>query len=628
LKGTSSAAEITPQLILEAKVLLKQVRKQNELAWLKPVCDVAHFFLQNLSKTLSAEPDQIQLCDKRYVEDLRGKVFGVGQSESGQTSKPKDQRPPTLKEAQEEAIASDSELKLLLEKRKALRIETEEYSKLIEERRAEIRKKVKKEGKWASQADERLFHSPLFRGSERLEIRKVGRAVLEGIFSKMTGFHRSHDRVKRRGLRLESEEVTYIVETVTDPETGRSVRASLDDVGPPDSNLTWSALSTTLKMHIEYAVPMNRIAAMIGDPYFSTSNQCRWTKETAQDFVPVYLELFNQLADSPILQGDDTPTKVLNIEPSKWEDSLHRQVDEELPFRFDLKNGQGKKTKVNVTFVTGRMGNDPRGAIRFYRTHQGSFGNLVSELLSRRSPKTFKEVIIQGDLSTTNLPDALFREKFTVRISGCGSHARRDFWDERERIDAASFFLRGFAWLSFIEEDYGKDRFTNPKSLRKRTKYSRWIWGILRRAALTVMNQRHESPGVLIRYQPVYWPKDSKFYGACQYIVKHFDELTLYLTYPELEWTNNLSERAQRKEKLMLHSSFFRKSRDGRAAFDILKTILATAQAAQIDFEAYLQFVILNRDDVKTNPHLYTPLAFTQKQKAQAMGPLQKSASA
>jgi Transposase IS66 family len=607
---------ITSELIEDAEVLLVEARKKDSFKRLKPVFKIADYFIRGLSKKLRAEPNHAGIYDKRYVQKLQSKVFGKGQSESGKIANAgdSDTKALTLKEAQDQVSKTDTELKDLLGKRDALRMELKEYSKLIKKRRTIIRQKVKKEGKW--RVDERLFHSPIFRNCKLGEIRKVGRDMLEQIFKKLTGFHRTNDRVRRMGLKMELEEVTYTVETVTDPETGRSVRASMDDVGPPNSNLAWSALSNVLKLHIEYVIPMNRIAAMLGHDYFSTANQCRWFSDTARDFLPVYLELFDQLADSPLWQGDDTTTKVLNTESSKQDEALHKQVEKELPFGFDLKNGKGKKSKLNVSFVTGRMGNDPRGVIRFYRTHLGSFGNLVSELLSRRSAKPqFKEVIIHGDLSTTNLPSSEYYEKFKIRIAGCGSHARRPFWDERSRIDATYFFLRGFQLLSHIEEDHGKNRFENPKALRKRTKYSRWIWMILRKGALTVMNQKQESSGVLISYKPVYWPKDSKFHISCQYIVNHYDELTLYLTYPELEWTNNLSERAQRKEKLMLNSSFFRKTREGRVVLDILKTIMATAQAAEINFEDYLQFVVLNKEDVKSNPHLYTPIAFAQRRK-------------
>ena len=630
------AEPITHELLGEAKSLLKQIKQEKTFVQLTPIFRVADYFIRGLSKSkkLRAEPDQAGIFDKRYVKKLQAKIFGKGQSESAKIKNPDLSNPhtsvndqvqgfeveaelkdslPSLKEAQEEACNSDIELKALQDKRDVIRKELKVFSLLIQKRRSKVRLKVKKDGKW--RVDERLFHSPIFRKSKLGVIRKVGKDVLGKTFEKLTGFHRTHDRVKRMGLKMELEETTYIVETVTDPETGRSVRASMDDIGPPNSNLTWSALSNLLKLHIEYVIPMNRTTAIIGDAYFSAANQCRWFADTARDFLPIYIELFEQLADSSVWQGDDTTTKVLDITPSIENDALQRLVENELPFGFDLKNGKGKKSKLNVSFVTGRVGNDPRGVIRFYRTHLGSFGNLVSELLSRRSGKAaFKEIILHGDLSTTNLPSSEYSKKFKNRMGGCTSHARRPFWDERLRIDACGFFLRGFQLLSYIEEDHGKYRFKDPKSLHKRTKYSRWIWSILRRGALTVINQKRQSPGVLISYQPVYWPQDSTFRVACQYIVNHYDELTLYLDHHELEWTNNLSERAQRKEKLMLHSSFFRKSREGRVVIDILKTIMATAQAAQINFENYLQFVTLNKQDVKENPHLYTPLAFAQKQ--------------
>lgn len=608
-----SVVVITPELISETEALLKEVKKNKSFKRLKPVFIIAKYFISGLSKKLRAEPEQVGIYDKRYIGKLRSKVFGKGQSESARVESQNDPKLPLLEEVQAQAMKLDPELIDLLAKRDALRIEMKEYSKQIKRRRANIRLKVKKEAKF--RVDERLFHSPIFRNRKLAEIRKIKPEMLSAIFNKLKGFHRTNDKVKRMGLKLELEEVTYSVETVTDPETGQSIRASLDDVGPPNSNLMWSALANILKLHIEYVIPMNRIATMLGNDYFSVGNQCRWLADTARSFLPVYIELFYQLANGAVWQGDDTSTKVLDTTPSKQEGALHKILEEELPFGFDLKNATGKKSKLNVTFVTGRTEADFRSIIRFYRTHLGSFGNLVNELLSRRSGKsTFKDVIIHGDLSTTNLPASEYFGKFNIRIGGCASHARRPYWDERSRIDACYFFLRGFQLLSYIEEDFGKCRFENPKALAKRTKYSRWVWSIIRNGALTVTKQKHVSPGTLIGYKPIYWPKESKFYIACQYILNHFSELTLYLTYPELEATNNLSERAQRKEKLMLNSSFFRKSREGRVVLDILKTIMATAQAAQINFEEYLQFVILNKEDVKLNPHLYTPFEFAKNQ--------------
>ena len=276
--------KLTPELIDEAEGLLKKIEKKGRFKNLKSIFMIADFFIGSLSKKTRAEPDQAGVFDKRYVAKLKSKVFGKGQSESGRSDKPQDATPlPTLEEAQSEALKSDSELLALLAKRDALRAEIKEYSKQIQQHRGKVRQRVKKEGKW--RVNEKLFHSPIFRNTKLGVIRKVSSEVLGKIFNKLKGFHRSNDLVKRMGLRLELEETTYTVETVTDLETGKSVRASMDDIGPPNSNLTWSALSNVLKLHVEYVTPMNRIEAMLGSDYFSTANQCRWFSDTAFAFL-------------------------------------------------------------------------------------------------------------------------------------------------------------------------------------------------------------------------------------------------------------------------------------------------------------------------------------------------------
>jgi hypothetical protein len=171
----TAAAELTPDLIEEAELLLKGVIKNGELAWLQPVFKVAHHFIRGLSKKMRAEPDQVRSYDKRYVEGLKGKVFGKGQSESSRTLKPKNKDLPTLEEAQASAIQADTELNDLLDKRTALRAELKEHSKLVGKRRLIIRQKIKKAGDW--RVSEKLFHSPIFRRTQFGEIRKVGRSM-------------------------------------------------------------------------------------------------------------------------------------------------------------------------------------------------------------------------------------------------------------------------------------------------------------------------------------------------------------------------------------------------------------------------------------------------------------------
>lgn len=59
----------------------------------------------------------------------------------------------------------------------------------------------------------------------------------------------------------------------------------------------------------------------------------------------------------------------------------------------------------------------------------------------------------------------------------------------------------------------------------------------------------------------------------------------------------------------------FRKSEVGRTVFDVLRTIVMTAQAACGNPKAYLCWVLQqSEEDIKQRPQDYTPLAFYQQQ--------------
>jgi hypothetical protein len=104
---------------------------------------------------------------------------------------------------------------------------------------------------------------------------------------------------------------------------------------------------------------------------------------------------------------------------------------------------------------------------------------------------------------------------------------------------------------------------------------------------------------------------------AAQYLLKHFEELTLYLKDPRLAWTNNSRERGLRGEKTMLDSSKFRKTRNGRAVMDILRTTHATCIAAEVDLAEYLSFLYQHQEDLEQNPANYTPYEYSKIRVAQ-----------
>jgi hypothetical protein len=434
-------------------------------------------------------------------------------------------------------------------------------------------------------------------------------------FGKEQGLHSTFDKTKRVDLKILVTETTHEVETVTDPSTGKSVRASMKHVGPEGSQLTWGAIANLVKLHVGFAIPMSRLEMIIGQPEFTSGKICRTLRWVAVQLLPIYLCLLESLSEADIISGDDTGTKVLELNDiPDSEDSLASQIDSHLGWASPRADGNGDKKGLNVSLLIGKTKEDPRSTIRFYRTHLGSVGNLMTKVLEWRLPKA-GPLIFQGDLSTTNLPVEELRTRFRMQIAGCAAHARRPFFRHKDDDeDLCYFMLRGFLILSEIEKHIDARGRTEEVVLRWRNRYGRKVWEALRSRCIAATTGN--IPGRFTYRKgtfPNLWPKGYDLNRASKYVIKHYDELTLYLSNPKLQYTNNISERALRVEKCMLSSSKFRKNRNGRATLDILRTLNSTCTAADLEIADYLRYVFKHITEIKDHPEAFTPYAVALK---------------
>lgn len=453
---------------------------------------------------------------------------------------------------------------------------------------------------------EMMFSYPV---SERQDEPKKLKVDRMNEFNKESGLIVNYDYPKRMGLTVTVSQINYQVETVTDPVTGKSVRASTAAEGPENFQITWEAVSNLTKMHVGFAIPINRMALMIGQPEFSSSKICRILRYTADWLLPVYLQLAEDLSDVHFLSGDDTVTKILEL-ITEADDDLSAEINKHLNWASPKADGSGVKKSLNVSLLVGRTVADKRSTIRFFRTHLGSVGNVVHKLLEWRNPKA-GDLVFQGDLSSTNLPGEELQKMFNLVVAGCGAHARRPFWKHKEQDeDFCYFMLRGFAFLSRLEKIIDAHGRTRKNVLKYRGRYGRKIWLALKNRCSAAINGKAPSTATLRAGFPLtQWPPSTDLYKAANYVINNFKELTVYLDKPELEFTNNSQERALRIEKCMLNASKFSKTKGGRAALDILRTINATCTAAELDFTDYLRYVSIHKHLLQENPKCLTPYA-------------------
>ncbi len=439
-------------------------------------------------------------------------------------------------------------------------------------------------------------------------------------FENPRGLHGTSDDRTRYEHSVTTKTIHLSVETVTDPRTGKSVTASTDEIGPPNSQSTWAGIANTIISVIGYAIPINRLATMLtkSNPYFTSSRLCSQLALAAELFAPIYICLGEQLPDCAVLLGDDTKARVNEVnralknggelsEPP--EGSLVERISDIFGRVFARKKGKGTKRSYNVSAVIGKTEpNDPRSYIFFFRSHLGTLGDLLSRMLETRSPQK-KRLTLVTDLATTNLVSAELYSTFEIIHAGCAAHARRPFWKHRDKDQRLCYWmLSAFLVLEQIEDQIDDLGRTQANIERYRNRYSRKVWGIIKRRSESVL--RGET------IYGAYWPKTSEIYIACKYIVKHFESLTAYLDDPRLPSTNNLSERVLRWDKIMEDASKFRMTEAGRLNVDILRTIVHTCSAAGVELKDYLLFVFKNRAEIEADPLLFTPYAYALRQDA------------
>jgi hypothetical protein len=444
-------------------------------------------------------------------------------------------------------------------------------------------------------------------------------------------------------------------------ETGERhvIGASTAEFGPPRYAVTWEALATLAVLVGQFAMPFHRLSTLFSTATkrFTAGAFSRMLHYVAVRFVPIYLELARQLAHGEVLAGDDTSCRVVEVaayhakseqaetpEKPPWADyatpraaeesfrrcdqarnarvrrreggdrtakrtpeetpSLGILIGRKLDFESARRNGDGPKEAMHTTVISGRsVFEDPRSLIVLYRSHIGSCGNLFERFLKMRDPG-LRNVILQGDLSTTNLvtaPELLSR--FDIRHIACSAHARRPFaLYEDEDPERCAYMLHLFLGLAIHEDqldDFGRNR---DNVLAVRENESREIWNEILELA-TEMADR--------------WSKATTLGTAARYIINHFTALTAYLDDARLAPTNNISERMLRMEKLIEGSAMFRRSLEGRFVLDVVRTILQTAVAAGVPVHEYLVSVLrANEDDIAKEPGRFTPRAWAAEQTA------------
>ena len=453
---------------------------------------------------------------------------------------------------------------------------------------------------------------------------------------------------------LQVQELSVSTEIARDRENDVSLSAAPPTFALKGFQITLRAMVNLVLLSVVFLLPLHRISKLLGNiKIFHRSNISRYLGVVASRSLPVYLQLLQELAQAEHIWGDASPTRVNEVrrvlskrtewtesgfagppQPFPWEKTFHNpdsledagieaedsvaserqsslevenvpsmvspKLFEELGYHFQRSRSKDALTKVRhqTMVIHGRKDKkDPLTHIVIFRSCLGDVGNVLEKMLLSR--KKDKPLTLQCDHSSANLPqDKAVLKHVKITWAGCLAHLRRPFKRHFDQDPETCELIIGMMDHVFHNEKLvkaaGKNE-TNTLAMRQR-------W--------TIRFLEFIHMELLAKIELKTWSDQSPLGKAARSYIKHFKKLGPILMDPYLEFTNNISERLLRPEKLAQGSSYFRDTIEGRARLDVLRSLHQTCVCAQIPFGVYLLFLLKTDPKlVQMQPSKYTPLA-------------------
>ena len=403
------------------------------------------------------------------------------------------------------------------------------------------------------------------------------------------------------------------------------VSASTQEFGPKGMMVTWNFLSQVSILVGQYGMPMNRLSVMLSTPDEPVRSEriVSYFHYVAKRLAPVYMHNVKALANAAILSGDDTQTRTLEVKrglknnKSSWEEfETPKMASQELSSGKKLKSylccyvgsklafvspkkQQNKKnspkTSFNTTIVHGReIANEPTSTIVLFRSHFGSFADLVCQVLEFRDVNN-TELTLVSDLASTN---NVKKDSMSIIQAGCTSHARRRFAKyEGKENDYREIVMSNFGKFYQYEQmlDLNGRNLENTQAVRTKCAKPNW-----------------EEVKEMCEHLSKNYSSSTTLGEAARYVLNNFAALTHYLNDPKLPHTNDLSERLLRPEKQIQAAACFRNSIEGRAALDIVRSIIQTCSAAKVNAAEYIDwFLRQDEEQIEQDAQKFTPYMFS-----------------
>ena len=283
--------------------------------------------------------------------------------------------------------------------------------------------------------------------------------------------------------------------------------------------------------------------------YLNRTSLANWVIKGAKWFDPVIRQLWEYAYLEPVLNADETPTRVLK------------------------KDGKPTKKKGQMWVVC--TGSAASRKIALYTYRDSRRKEVAEELLS-----AYTGVIQTDGLQSYGSGD--------YEHAGCWSHYRRKVVDcipEGDTKCPSAQIVALIDKAAEYEREAKKHAYTAPQILKMRTENVK-----------PLLDQVYE---IIKTLHP---SKDSALGRAVTYALNQKEKLYLFLKHPEVEMTNNLAERTVKPYVINRKNFLFSDTEKGADASAAVMSIIETAKRNNLDVYGYLLYLLTVLPEMGANP--------------------------
>ena len=328
-------------------------------------------------------------------------------------------------------------------------------------------------------------------------------------------------------------------------------------------------------------LPFNRLEGLQGHLGVPLPASTQWdiVRATAATLEPAFAELLRQAAQGEVLHNDDTTVKILELMGQRGRQET--VLDEERDART-----ANERTGLYTSGVLA-LRDGCRVALFFSgRRHAGE--NLAQVLAHRVAE--LPPPIQMCDALSRNLPGEL-----RTILAHCLAHARRNFVDVYERFpEPCGHLLESLAVVYHNDATARKQELSPEARLRFHQEASGPTMQELHTWLTEQLSEKRTEP-------------NSALGQAITYMLRHWNELTLFLREPGAPLDNNVCERALKKAILHRKNALFYRTQNGARVGDLFMSLIYTCELNRANPFDYLTELQRHGDELAASPERWMP---------------------